>query len=232
MKISYPPVTSDQFVAGSARFNHIQYSLQFPVRHHVAYFYSIVIVFFVDINTSRKSYIICYISYMSHRETTKAALDRYFKRQLEEEKPKERRKNKAPEKDVVKKLCAWMRVMGWDYDIVEASTYDRIYKERVEAKITAGFSDIVACAPGGTACYIEAKAPGRRATLKCHQRDFLERKIVLGAFAVCVDSPELLNQLWSEYTSLKLKRLSTEAFLLRQLPQKKKPDDAPLFDDL
>lgn len=160
---------------------------------------------------------------MSHRDSTKKALNRYFEKLAKEQKPKApRRKNKAPEKVVVGQLCAWMSEQGWSYDIAEASTYDRITRRHSEGRLPAGFSDVVAAAPlvgVAVAAYIEAKAPSRRSTLKPHQRDFLIRKIEAGSFAVVVDSAQLLEKFWLEYKEAVESGRPTKDILLAMLPK-------------
>jgi len=99
----------------------------------------------------------------------------------------------SPEKVLEKEIMAYLISIGASVDVVEASNYGTDFWKR--PAIRAGFSDIVGNLQGGRALYLELKAPGRRNTLKDHQREFLIEKIKSGAFAACVDSVKLLSEL-------------------------------------
>lgn len=168
------------------------------------------------------------------KKLLQSPLGKYSKKMAEKPKKKTRRKNKAPEKQVVKQICAWLKSSGFSYDIVEASSFDRTRKVMVhDTKVTAGFSDIVACDPYGFACYIEAKAPGKRSTLRDHQRQFLMNKIENNAFACVTDSVEHLNNLYFTWILNKLKK--TELCVLKPLTPAQVHRSCPkslLLDDL
>lgn len=130
------------------------------------------------------------------------------------------KKNKSPEKDLVKALLVWLKNNEFDCNVVESkATFSQatgLYTGRVAV---AGFPDIVGNWKNGLATYIEVKAPGRISTLRELQRDFLLKKINSNCFAVCVDSVYLLDHLWEEYTASD--RISRQRYLLDQLPTKK-----------
>lgn len=146
-----------------------------------------------------------------------SALGRYLENEIKKNKPKtKRRKNKSPEKTVVKELLKWLKDNGFSADVIEASSYDRVNKIRVhDTKVVAGFTDIVATDMYGFACYIEAKAPKRRSQLKEHQREFIINKINNNAFACVTDSIEHLSHLYNQWILLKLKK--TEYAVLKPL---------------
>jgi hypothetical protein len=92
----------------------------------------------------------------------------------------------------------------------------------------AGFADCVGVTPYfGVAAYIELKAPGRRSTLKPHQRDFLLGKISMGAFAVCIDSVELLSETYNEWLALRTEKYfdGAKQYLIGRLPKIKENTD-------
>lgn len=147
---------------------------------------------------------------MNYKKRVEKSLGNFFEREakkLDREMSGPKRKNKAPEKQVVKDILEWGKEYGFSLDVVEASTFDRTRVSMVhDTKVVAGFSDIVGCTPKfGFACYIEAKAPKSRARLKEHQRAFLEKKINAGAFACVTDSIEHLHNLYHQWIVLKLK---------------------------
>lgn len=141
--------------------------------------------------------------------STKKALEKYFEREhkkLQREMTGPKRKNKSPEKKVVKDILEWGKKYGLDLDVIEASGYDRIKKAMVhDTKIDPGYPDISGNDRFGLAVYIEAKAKGRRSSLRDHQRQFLMRKINSGAFACVADSAEYVHELYHKWLVCKLR---------------------------
>lgn len=143
---------------------------------------------------------------MDYKKGVQDALQNFYSKELKKDSPSKKRKNKAPEKQVVKAILTWGNDNGFDLDVIEASTFDR-YKVSMahDTKVVAGYSDISGNDRFGLACYIEVKAPGRRSTLRESQRFFLERKISSGAFACVTDNISHLHNLYHQWLVLKLK---------------------------
>lgn len=140
---------------------------------------------------------------MDKKESTKAALERYFNKQAKQNDPlRERRKNKKPEKLVEKAVMEWLKANQFSCHVVESKA---VFSPRagiyLNSQADPGMSDIVGCTPDGMGCFIELKAKGRRPALKDHQRRFLLSKITRGCFAACVDSVDYLEKCWSHYKS-------------------------------
>ena len=157
---------------------------------------------------------------MDHKKSVQDAINKYMYN-LEKQSMPTGRKNKKPEKIVVKALLEWLKANDFKANVIEASSYDPISRAKVVCKVEAGFSDIIATCKYGFACFIEAKAKDRRATLKEHQRDFLISRIESNAFACCVDSAELLEVIYKGYIELRSSGKSAKSFLLEQLPKKR-----------
>lgn len=148
------------------------------------------------------------------------ALKRYLERQAKQSTPKRRRRNHSPEADVKRAVMVWLKDNGWSMNAVEAkAVWNPGAGRYLRGQTTPGVSDLIGCAPDGTGAFIELKSPGRRGTLKPHQRQYLFEKIQRGSFAVCVDSVECLVKAWTEFTHRRKMDLQLgKAFLLRHLP--------------
>lgn len=157
--------------------------------------------------------------------TVRAALESYYERQQKEleSEQRPRRKNQKPEFEVKKAVMAWLKERGFSCHVIEAkATYSQAAGRYVSGQTEPGVADIFGCTPEGVAVFIELKAPGKRYTLKAHQRDFLKTKIQAGAFAVCVDSVECLEQVWNAFEHRrKMEPKLATALLLRHLPPEK-----------
>lgn len=134
-----------------------------------------------------------------------------------------RKKNQKPEKELEKQILAACEQWGFDLHVVEAKA---VYSEKagryLRGQTEAGLPDLVGNLEG-LSVWIELKAPGRRSTLKEHQRAFLVRKIEAGCFAVCVDSAEGLYDLTRAFLST---RSSDRCqLLLDHLPKKRQGRD-------
>ena len=152
------------------------------------------------------------------------ALNKYLTRQLPKER-KPKRSNARPEFEVKKLVMRWLEQSGFSCDAVESkAVYSHAAGSYVRGQAVAGFSDIVGvCNFGGAACYIELKAPGKRSSLKEHQRDFLVHKLHLYAFAVCIDSVDDLADIYSRWIRFyRLGQLQeARSTLMRHLPKAK-----------
>lgn len=96
----------------------------------------------------------------------------------------------------------WLRASGFDVTVIEAkATFNQKRSRFIAQSVAPGTCDIVGNDSAGRAVFIELKAPGRRSTLREQQRDFLQRKIKTGCFAVVVDSVEMLKEFYSVWTS-------------------------------
>jgi len=110
------------------------------------------------------------------------------------------------------------RKLGWSLDKIESkATYSLAAKRFLRSKSApVGFSDYVGCSDAGWCLYIEAKARGKLKTLRAEQDEFLREKIAHNAFAVVVDSGELLERLWSTFKSTPPE--ARQEFLLSLIP--------------
>jgi hypothetical protein len=169
------------------------------------------------------------------KESTKAALDRYFTkqaRQTEREMTGVRRKNGRPEFELTAKPCfKWFESSGWSMSIVESkAVYNQAAGRYVDGQAESGFPDCVGSCPNGLGAFVEFKAPGKRGTIRPGQYAFLLEKASLGCFAVCVDSVEYLRKTWEQFVHLsKMDRQLAINFLRRELPvppafRQSKPD--------
>lgn len=140
------------------------------------------------------------------RESTKDALNKFYERQAREDDPlRPHRKNEKPEFEFAKQVDKWFQANGWVMSRVESKAVYNFASGRYDhGQTESGFSDRVGVTPyRGVAAFIELKAPGRRGTLKEHQRDFLVRQILANAFAACIDNTDALKRLYSDWRKLR-----------------------------
>ena len=166
---------------------------------------------------------------MDKKDSTKKALERYFQRNLVPAKKRNKR-NEKPEKQVEKLILAWCKNNNWSIEVVESkAVYSANAGRYLSGQAKKGFADLVGSTDQGQAVAIELKAPGKLSTIRPDQYLFLMEKIKANNFAVCVDSIEKLEKLWSEY----LKATDRKAYLVNNLPVPKifKKDSNPLFDE-
>lgn len=126
------------------------------------------------------------------------------------------RKNKSPEKEVVKELLNWLKDNKFDVHVVESKAVYSVAAGRyLSGQTDAGMSDIVGCTPEGVACFIEAKAKNKLSTLSLIQQDFLIKKATRGCFAIHTDSVERLKKIYEHWVMAreKNKDLATEYLL-------------------
>jgi hypothetical protein len=118
------------------------------------------------------------------------------------------RKNKSPEKTIVEKeVQAYCDNMNWLVSVVDSKA---VFSEKtgryLRGMAEAGFPDMVGCDEYGNFVAIELKARGKLSTIKPKQVEYLRKAKEKGAFAVCVDSAELLHQLYLDYLPKRLRR--------------------------
>lgn len=167
-------------------------------------------------------------------DSVKAAMDRYYKRQMGDNSRAPKRKNEKPEKIVERLVMAWCKKHKLDVSVVECKgVYNAKTHTFLHGMTEPGYSDLSGNNELGMAVYIELKAKGRRSTLRSKQKEFLERKIRAGCFAAVVDSPELLEEIYYNWGNYINKNMIAEAkqYLLGQIPKRRdQKEDAPLFD--
>lgn len=167
--------------------------------------------------------------------SVKSALERYYAKQIKTE-AKPRRKNQRPEFEFKKIAKKWLEEKGFSINVVESkAVYSESSGRYISGQTDSGFSDIVGVTPlRGVACYIELKAPGSRARLKEHQRQFLISKIDRFAFAVCTDSIHHLETRYNLWANLYDMGMYMEAknFLLKDLPKSSLKDTDFLPDKI
>lgn len=165
----------------------------------------------------------------SRKDSTKAAIDRYYSKLLVEQSPKAKEKRLTPELDLQKEIHSWLLSSGFFAFRVESrAQFDQATGNTIYSQTTVGVSDEIAVHNTGLFCAVEIKAPGKRSTLRDSQRNFLHSVIASNGFAACVDSVEHLSSLWTSYNSLDLSL--RKSLLLRDLPQLK-ICNKPLFDE-
>lgn len=157
------------------------------------------------------------------KESTKAALERFSQRKLDEHEKSlgPKRHNEKPEFELTKKPCKrWFDRNGWSMHIVESRAVWNVDAQAyISGQAESGFTDSVGCTPDGISAWVEFKAPKRRSTLKPHQRAFIIDKIQKGCFAVCVDSVECLEKAWVEFSKIRAVNIALAvSFLLAHLP--------------
>lgn len=165
-------------------------------------------------------------------KSTSDALNKFCARDAKSLEPKVGRKakNDKPEFEFKKAAKRWLTANGFKCDVVESkAVWSKAAGDYLSGQARAGFSDLVGVTPYfGVACYIELKAPGKRSTLKPHQRDFLIGKIEAGAFGVCVDSVELLESLYSAWLNIRKSKVDlcvSADYLISWLPKIKELKD-------
>lgn len=119
-------------------------------------------------------------------------------------------KSLGPEKIVEKDVLAYCSNMGWFVSVVDSSAVYSAksggYRRGMAKK---GFPDIVGCDHNGRFVAIELKAKGKLSTIRAEQKAYLNKATACGAFAVCVDSADLLHKLYIEFISSLISRKDT-----------------------
>lgn len=168
---------------------------------------------------------------MSH-DGVKKALAKFEAKNSPKTQAKPRKKSTKPEKALEKLICRWLRLNGFICNVVESrAVYNPKANRYINGQTHSGFSDIVGSDKNGISVYIELKAPGRLRDLKPHQYDFLLARLESNCFAVCVDSVEMLSEIYGKWCDLKEDYASKRAYL-KQVLRKPilKGDKDLLFD--
>ena len=132
------------------------------------------------------------------KKRIQSSIERYSAKQLKQNKPS--RKNKKPEQEVVKALLSWLQMNGFHAFRVESqAAYNPNSGHYTSSFAPTGCSDILGTTPCGRSLYLEVKAPGKRSTLKNHQRDFLLEGIRRGSLACCSDSVQHFQNLYDSW---------------------------------
>ena len=151
--------------------------------------------------------------------SVKDALLKYNARQLRKGSRSSKRRNQKPEYEVVKSLLDWTVRQGWSIHKVESkAVYSASAGRYLRGPAVEGFSDLVGNDSQGRAIFIEAKAPGKKATLRPAQAVFLKEKIRTNSFAICVDSVELLNTAYVFWNALDM--VKRQKYLMSMIPKK------------
>lgn len=150
------------------------------------------------------------------------ALNKYYAKQLREFTKKPKKKNQSPEADFKKEAMAWLNSKGFSVHSIESkAVWNPKANRYIRGQTDSGFSDLVGVTPTyGVACFIELKAPGRRSTLKEHQKHFLISKIDKMAFAICTDSIAHIDGIFMRWQDAFMRQDFMEAkkLLLQDLP--------------
>lgn len=151
------------------------------------------------------------------------ALEKYSRKMMaaDERLMRGPRTNGRPEWELTKKPCGhWFKANGFSIHNIEAKATLSSDGRYIHGQVEPGFSDAVGCTPNGIAVFAEYKAPRCRSSLKEHQREFLIDKIQKGCFAVCVDSVECLEKIWSAFKAARETSISSGAkVLMEHLPK-------------
>lgn len=107
----------------------------------------------------------------------------------------------GPEKVVEKEVLAAAKEIGLDLSVIDSKA---IYSKNRESYmknycVPEGAPDLWGNDSNGIAVFVELKAPGKLGNLSQKQRQFLVRKAEQGCFAVAVDSPQLLFDLYIDW---------------------------------
>jgi hypothetical protein len=150
---------------------------------------------------------------MNYKDSVRNAINNHYKRN--EIKPA-RRKNKTPEKDVVREVMEWAGRHEVDLTIVDSravfNPITGLYTSRCTSEV---FPDL--CGNyHSLAVFIEVKARGRRSTASDQQKQFLARKILQGCYAVVADCPEYIEETIAQFMAMS--PFDRKDFLLAELP--------------
>jgi len=149
----------------------------------------------------------------NHKKRIESAIAKWSSKDFA--KPPRKKSNDKPEAKFVLELRKYLNGLGWDVTIVEAkANYSESAGRYMNGAVASGYPDLSGNMPDGLAVYIEAKAPGKRSTIRPAQHEFLTRKIASNCFAICCDSIEYFERVFSEWQKVQNKK----AFLIKELP--------------
>lgn len=123
-----------------------------------------------------------------------------------------------PEKLVEKEVLAMAQDLGFDLSMIDSKAIFSEKKQEYTKNycVPEGAPDLWGCDSNGVAVYLELKAPGKLKSLSEKQKKFLARKIDYNCFAVAVDSPQLLFDLYSKWKAF-VSASDKRDFLLKQI---------------
>jgi hypothetical protein len=106
-----------------------------------------------------------------------------------------------PEKIVELEVLEACKQLGFSVSVIDSkATYSKNLGRYSQSRSAPeGFPDLVGCTPNGVLAAIELKARGKLRTIRPKQVDFLQKKIEMNCFAVCVDSADLLFDLYLQW---------------------------------
>lgn len=143
-----------------------------------------------------------------------------------------RGRNDRPERRFAHELLKHLHGLGFSFDVVDSSTFNKQAGYHTENDTEPGFSDLVGNNNEGLAMYIECKAPGKRNALRASQREFLTHKIMTNCFAIVCDSVAHFDKMWASWTFAVDRRNMLLANLPPPTAAEKRRDDSDLsFDD-
>ena len=141
------------------------------------------------------------------------SVEKYVEKENRKYQPK--RKNKAPEEEVVAELMAYFKENDWFIRRYEAKS-KQINGVWRSAGLAPGTPDLMGWAPNGVGVACEVKAKGKNSTLRQKQRDFLVEVIKRNGFGVCSDSLQQFQRVWTRWLSLS--QPERASFLYAELP--------------
>lgn len=179
---------------------------------------------------------------MSKKKSTEAALLKYYENQIPKYQTFRKKKNNKPEKITEQECLEYMRGLGWQVAIYESKAiYNPKAGRFISQNMKAGTCDCMGTMPCGTSVAVEFKAKGRVADFnKPHarrQREFIENKITMNAFATVTDSVARLKETFENWHRIRFQEGPEAArnYLFSILPKyrnQKNKDDDQLFDDI
>lgn len=153
---------------------------------------------------------------MDQKQRVIKALQEYSERQ----KPKTKKPRQEREEPVVAAVQEWARLHGIQLRRYESKAIRKVIGGRVvwqNSGLDYGTPDLLGVGEGYSVA-IEVKAPGKRATLRPKQREFLTQQIHGGGFAVVADGVDKLHEWWTEFLRRKRSDEPTALWLLGLLP--------------
>jgi len=150
---------------------------------------------------------------MNYKKSVRQAIENFSKKN---EPSLTVKRNKRPEKDLVKQILQLAPTLGLNLHCIESkAVFSQKLNRYISQQAQSGYPDLSGNNQIGQALYIEIKAPGKRSSLRALQREFLLKKIDQNCFAACVDSFELLRETYQEWLNAENKK----AILVRRLPR-------------
>lgn len=163
------------------------------------------------------------------------AIKSFEKKNLPKKTKPRKKKNSAPEAALVKNFLKFAKQHKalFDLNVIEAkAVYNQQAGMYLSGQVASGYPDISGNDKFGHAMFLEAKAPGKRSTLRADQYEFLMRKIEMNCFAICFDSIQYFKDTYKTWHALNID--DRKNYLINELPVPKllrvQNNDDPLFD--